>query len=63
VQSLLDLNVLRSMTVDREARLRRTTHLASERPRRRVRRWVGHRLMRLGARLAAEPILRPVRAR
>jgi hypothetical protein len=27
-----------------------------------VRRWIGHQLMRMGARLAAEPSLKPIRS-
>ncbi len=69
MQSNLDLRVVLSLIEEREARLRRTNLLVSEpnadrRPTRRpVRRWIGRRLVRIGARLAGEPTMRPVRAR
>jgi hypothetical protein len=38
-------------------------HVMEIRERRRVRRWVGRRLVALGSRLANEPTMRPARAR
>ncbi len=65
MQSNLDIRVVLSLIEEREARLRRTNLLVSEPnvDRRPVRRWIGRRLVRLGARLAGEPTMRPVRAR
>ena len=61
----LDVRVVLSFIEEREAQLRRTNLLASEphAVRRPVRRWIGRRLVRIGARLANEPTMRPVRAR
>ena len=48
---------------DRAAQLRRQIHSVTRRPERRpVRRWIGHQLMRMGARLAVEPSLKPIRS-
>jgi hypothetical protein len=48
----------------RLASVRRTSLQVTERHEpRRVRRWVGRRLVVLGSRLANEPAMRPVRAR
>ncbi len=65
MQSNLDTRVVLSLIEEREARLRRTNLLVAEPSpdRRPVRRWIGRRLVRLGARLAGEPTMRPVRAR
>ena len=66
MQSNLDVRVVLSMIEEREARLRRTSlpiddhDLVSHRP---LRRWVGRLLVRFGTRLAAEPTMRPARAR
>jgi hypothetical protein len=64
VQSNLDVRVVLGLIEEREARLRRTNLLVSERhaPSRPVRRWIGRQLVRLGSRLAGEPTMRPVRA-
>jgi hypothetical protein len=50
---------------DRVAQLRREIHVmrAARSGRRPVRRWVGRQLVRVGARLAADPPLRPARSR
>ena len=65
MQSNLDIRVVLGLIEEREARLRRTNLLVSEpnADRRPVRRWIGRRLVRLGIRLAADPTMRPVRAR
>ena len=64
MQSNLTLTMLRLFEWEREARLRRTHLLVSERTAtRRVRRWIGRRLVRIGAWLAGDPTLKPVRAR
>ena len=65
MQSNLDLWVLLSHSEEREARLRSTNLLVSEphASRRIVRRWIGRQLVRIGARLANEPAMRPARAR
>ncbi len=57
-------SVLRQLARDREATLRGTPLLVSGIPRRRrIRRWIGRQLVRYGTRLAAEPTMRPARAR
>ena len=64
--SNLDVRVVLSMIEEREERLRRTNlHLreTDTTSRRRVRRWIGRRLVSLGTRLAAEQPMRPARAR
>ena len=65
MQSNLDIRVVLSLIEEREARLRRTNLLVSEpnADRRPVRRWIGRRLVQFGTRLAADPTMRPVRAR
>jgi hypothetical protein len=64
VLSMLNVDVLRQMAQEREAALRRTNLLVGRRhSNRRVRRWVGRQLVRVGTRLANEPTMRPVRAR
>jgi len=55
-------HVLRLLAQEREAMLRATPLLVSG-ERKRVRRWLGRQLVRLGTRLAGEPTMRPVRAR
>ena len=55
-------HVLRQLARERETMLRATPLLVSG-ERHRVRRWLGWQLVRLGARLAGEPTLRPARAR
>ena len=64
--SMLDMRVVLSLIEEREERLRRTNlHLreTDTTSRRRVRRWIGRRLVSLGTRLAAEQPMRPARAR
>ena len=64
VHSYLDLRVVLALIGERQGRLHRTSLLVTEhRERRIVRRWIGRQLVRLGARLAGEPTMRPVRAR
>ena len=65
MQSNLDTRVVLSVIEEREARLRRTNLLVSEpsAARRTVLRWIGRQLVRFGTRLAADPTMRPVRAR
>ena len=65
VQSNLDVRVVLGLIEERETRLRRTslqTHDREHASRRRVRRWIGRQMVRLGTRLAGEPTMRPVRA-
>ena len=65
MQSNLDTRVVLSLIAEREARLRRTTLLVGrERSPRTIRRWIGRRLVRAGAWLAADPtLMSPARAR
>jgi hypothetical protein len=65
VHDNLDVRVVLSFIEEREARLRGTNLLVSEphAVRRPVRRWIGRQLVRIGARLANEPSMRPARAR
>ena len=65
MQSNLDLRVALDFVEERQARLRRTSLLVSDptQTRRRLRRWIGRRMVRYGHRLAAEPTMRPARAR
>lgn len=63
VQSNLSLIVLTANAEVRESQLRRTSLQVNEQHPRRMRRWVGRRLVRIGARLANEPAMRPARAR
>ena len=59
-----DLRAVHALVDLRHERVRRTNLLVSEHtPRRRVRRWIGRRLVRFGTRLAGEPAMRPARAR
>jgi hypothetical protein len=59
-----DLRVAQALVHERQERARRTNLLGSERPTRHVvRRWIGRGLVRLGAWIAAEPAMRPARAR
>ena len=65
VQSNLDVRVVLGLIEERESRLRRTSLQIQDREHashRRVRRWIGRRLVRVGTRLAGEPTMRPVRA-
>ena len=57
-------SVLRQLAQEREATLRATPLLVGgERRPHRIRRWIGLRLVRTGARLAGEPTMWPARAR
>lgn len=47
---------------DRATQLRDQIHSARRRSERPLRRWIGHQLMRVGARLASEPTLKPIRS-
>ena len=59
-----DLRAVHALVDARQERLRRTNLLVSEHPPRHpVRRWIGRGLVRLGAWIAAEPAMRPARAR
>jgi hypothetical protein len=59
-----DLRAVHALAGERNERPRRTSLLVSERPPRNVvRRWIGRGLVRLGAWIAAEPAMRPARAR
>jgi hypothetical protein len=59
-----DLRAVHALVDDRRGRVRRTNLLVSEHTSRHVvRRWVGRGLVRLGAWIAAEPAMRPARAR
>jgi hypothetical protein len=59
-----DLRAVHALVDERQRRLRRTNLLVSEDTQRRtVRRWIGRGLVRLGAWIAAEPMMRPARAR
>lgn len=63
MQSNLDLRVTLALVEERRARVHRTPLLVERtRERRIVRRWIGRKLVRLGAWVAAEP-MHPVRAR
>jgi hypothetical protein len=62
--SNLNLFVIQALIAEREERLRRTRLLVNDhRPRRRVRRWIGRQMVRLGTRLAADSTWRPARVR
>jgi hypothetical protein len=64
VQSVQNVHVLRQFAKEREAALRRTTLLVGDGHQRRpVRRWIGRQLVLIGAWLANDPTMRPVRAR
>jgi hypothetical protein len=59
-----DLRAVHALVDARQERRSRTNLLVSEDPSRHVvRRWVGRGLVRLGAWIAAEPAMRPARAR
>ena len=59
-----DLRAVHALADEHHERRRRTDLLVSERPPRHVvRRWIGRGLVRLGAWIAAEPAMRPARAR
>lgn len=57
----LNVHVLRQFAMEREAQLRRTTIVEGPIRLWPVRRWLGEELVRLGAWVAAEPMLRPAR--
>ena len=60
----VELRVALALMERRRGSLRRTDLLMSDREMRRpVRRWIGRQLVRLGAWMAAEPAMRPARAR
>ena len=62
--SNVTLFVIYGLIAEREERLRSTRLLVNEhRSRRRVRRWVGRQMVRLGTRLAGDPTWRQARAR
>jgi hypothetical protein len=63
VHSLQNVDVLRQLATEREAQLRRTSLQVGRDHSRPVRRWVGRQLVRFGAWVAAEPTMRPARAR
>jgi hypothetical protein len=52
MMSLQNVLVLCELVMDREARLHGSLHVARERP---LRRWLGRRLVAIGAWVAAEP--------
>lgn len=57
-----NIHLLRQLATEREAQLRRRTVLIGLDQAAFIRRRIGEGLMRLGARVAAEPMLRPARA-
>ena len=60
---LPDIRDVQGAHEEQAAQLRDQIHSAHRRPARRpVRRWIGHQLMRVGARLASEPTLKPIRS-
>jgi hypothetical protein len=61
--SNLNLFVIQALIAEREERLRRTRLLVNEHRSRRVRRWIGRQMVRLGTRLMADPTWRPARVR
>jgi hypothetical protein len=59
-----DLRAVHALVDERQERPRRTNLLVGEHtPRHPIRRWIGRGLVRLGAWIAAEPAMRPARAR
>jgi hypothetical protein len=59
-----DLRAVHALVDARRSAVRRTNLLVSDdAPRHPVRRWIGRGLVRLGAWIAAEPAMRPARAR
>jgi hypothetical protein len=59
-----DLRAVHALVDLRQERVRHTNLLVSEHTSRNVvRRWIGRGLVRLGAWIAAEPAMRPARAR
>jgi hypothetical protein len=59
-----DLRAVHALVDARQEQVRRTDLLVTEHPPRHpVRRWIGRGLVRLGAWIAAEPAMRPARAR
>ena len=60
---LPDIRDVQGAHEEQAAQLRGQIHSAHRRPARRpMRRWIGHQLMRVGARLASEPTLKPIRS-
>ena len=59
MHSLQDVHAMRELVMEREARLRGCVHRAREYP---LRRWLGRRLVAIGAWIAAEP-MQPALAR
>ena len=60
---LPDIRDVQGAHEEQATQLRDHIHSARRRPARRpVRRWIGHQLMRVGARLASEPTLKPIRS-
>jgi hypothetical protein len=53
MHSLQDVHAMRELVMEREARLRGSVHVLLERP---LRRWLGRRLVAIGAWIAAEPM-------
>ena len=58
-----NVHVLRVLVMDREASLRRILVASGNRSERRLRRWIGRRLVALGAWVAAEQTAQPAWAR
>lgn len=63
MQNMHNVHVLRVLVIEREASLRRILGASGNRPERRLRRWIGRRLVALGARVAAEQTAQPAWAR
>jgi len=63
VQNMHTVHVLRVLVIEREASLRRILAGTGERSERRLRRWLGRRLVSLGAWVAAEQGAQPAWAR
>jgi len=57
-----NIHLLRQLAMEREAQLRRRTVLIGRDRATSIRRRIGEGLVRLGAWVAAEPMLRPARA-
>ncbi len=63
MQNMHNVHVLRVLVMDREASLRRILVASGNRSERRLRRWIGRRLVALGAWVAAEQTAQPAWAR
>ena len=63
MQNMHTVHVLRVLVIEREASLRRILAGTGERSERRLRRWLGRRLVSLGAWVAAEQSAQPAWAR